>query len=822
MEFLGDLEDREMRCKGVFLVVWAVVFVCASGVFGVDRLVPGGYPTIQAGIDAAGPGDVVIVSVGTYNENLDFLGKAITVTSSNPADPAVVAATVIDCAGSGRGVYFGNGEGVSSVLDGLTITGGVVDEGGGIYCNGASPTIKRCVVAGNNASSYGGGIYAENSSAVVSNCVVRDNISDWTGGGLILYNCTAVQLSNSVVSGNRASYGGGIEVENSTVVVSGCTFSGNIAVQVGGAVDVYGPSSLDINNSIFWGDSANIGAEIDGTAVVSYSDVQGGFGGTGNIDSDPCFVNAGGGDYHLLADSPCIDAGDPGYSAAPGETDIDSEFRVMGTGIEMGADELLADLIPRIEVLPSELSFTAALGGPNPDPQILAVRNSGLETLNWEINEDCDWLGVTPTSGESLGEIDSVTVAVDINSLSNGQYDCVLTVSDANAENNPQLIPVTLILYTAGTGIFHVPSEFPTIQAAIDVSWDGDIIVLAPMTYTGTGNRDLDFGGKAVIVRSFDPEDPCVVAATVIDCENSGRGFYFHSGEGSDSVVAGLTITNGHASEGGGIYSVNSSPTIDRCVMVGNLASYRGGGLYLHAGRPTITNCKITDNSAGEGGGMHAAFSNFKIADSMVTGNVATQGTYANYGGGISCSGPAAPQITNCTITGNTARNGAGLNESHGSTPNVVQCIVFGNQGSEIYGDHSVSYSNVEGGYPGEGNVTADPLFVNSAGGDYHLSPASPCIDAGDSEFLPALGETDFDGEPRVMGARVDMGADEFTDTPVPVIEVFPTEFAFNAIMGGPNPEAQSLFIRNLGAQPLTWQVTDPCDTVNRCLYWRG
>ena len=130
-----------MRGKGVFLVFWVVVFFSTGAVFGVDRLVPGVYPTIQAGIDSAGPGDMVIVSAGTYNENLDFGGKAITVTSSNPADPNVVAATVIDCAGSGRGVYFGNGEGASSVLDGLTITGGS-EYGGGLYFGSGRPVGK--------------------------------------------------------------------------------------------------------------------------------------------------------------------------------------------------------------------------------------------------------------------------------------------------------------------------------------------------------------------------------------------------------------------------------------------------------------------------------------------------------------------------------------------------------------------------------------------------------------------------------------------------------------------------------------------------------
>jgi hypothetical protein len=95
----------------------------------------------------------------------------------------------------------------------------------------------------------------------------------------------------------------------------------------------------------------------------------------------------------------------------------------------------------------------------------------------------------------------------------------------------------------------YVPSQYSTIQAAIVDSVNGDTIVVAPGTYTGNGNRAIDFKGKAITVRSIDPNDPNVVATTIIDCQALGRGFYFHNGEGPDSILAGLTITSPKTSE---------------------------------------------------------------------------------------------------------------------------------------------------------------------------------------------------------------------------------------------------------------------------------
>ena len=103
----------------------------------------------------------------------------------------------------------------------------------------------------------------------------------------------------------------------------------------------------------------------------------------------------------------------------------------------------------------------------------------------------------------------------------------------------PSIVFLLTLLGLAPAETRLVPNEYGTIQEAIDAAIDGDIVIVAPDTYTGDGNRDIDFKGKAITVQSTDPQDPAVVAATVIDCQGMEkephRGFKFNSSEGPDS-----------------------------------------------------------------------------------------------------------------------------------------------------------------------------------------------------------------------------------------------------------------------------------------------
>jgi len=164
---------------------------------------------------------------------------------------------------------------------------------------------------------------------------------------------------------------------------------------------------------------------------------------------------------------------------------------------------------------------------------------------------------------------------------------------------------------TTGPGDIYVPSQYETIQEAIDRSWDSGIVWVADGTYSGQGNCDIDFKGKAITVKSENGPGSCI-----IDCQGSEtephRGFYSQRGETADSIVDGFTITNGYATwgspggpYGGGIYCSGSSPTITNCIITKNTAEFgAGGGIFCTDGSPTISNCIISGNNAMGAGGI--------------------------------------------------------------------------------------------------------------------------------------------------------------------------------------------------------------------------
>jgi parallel beta-helix repeat protein len=264
------------------------------------------YTLIQDAIDEAGDGDEIVVSANGFNylEDIRFDGRSVTLRSTDPDDPAVVAATVIE--GTTQAVTFSSGEDTSCVLAGFTITG--ADRG--IYCFGASPTITKCRIVDNS----GAGIKLwEASNPTISNCVIAGN----GGAGIEMWAKTGTRFP-------KYNY----------ATITNCTIVGNLEHGIFGGKPTVGSSILYDNG---WACGS---VQIDSfNATVDYSNVQGGFTGEGNVDAEPRFVDAEYGDYHLLSASPCINAGDPNSVAGPNDVDIDGEMRVMLGRVDMGVDE---------------------------------------------------------------------------------------------------------------------------------------------------------------------------------------------------------------------------------------------------------------------------------------------------------------------------------------------------------------------------------------------------------------------------------------------------------------------------------------------------
>jgi len=576
---------------------------------------------------------------------------------------------IIDGNQNGTVVTFESGENSSSLLTGFTIkNGGNIYSGGGVYIFNSSPTLNHLIVENNDAYDGGGINVTQNSTSAISNLIIRNNTSSYGAGlyvtsGSTSYNASPV-FTNIEISNNTGSIQGGVHLRgwsnatfiNATIYGNTTPADGGTYGDVGGVI-VWGTTTATFVNSIINGNSpTNVATGSLGTLNISYSNIEGDWSGTGNIDAAPLFVDATNGNYHLTPSSPCIDAGDPDldgdgedYTTDTNDQDPD------GTRMDMGA-------------------YYYPYSGPT-----------------WYIS----------TTG-----------------------------SDSN--------------YGSGN------SPFATIQAGIDAASDGDTVIVQAGTYQ---EANLQVVNKGIYIISATGSDNCIIDATM-----SGRLISINNTVGGHFKMNGFTMTGGYL-VGYRILSVESG-----IATFENMEFSNNGG--------------ISNSNLFGGSGIDQTF----FIDCVFKNNVATNYVgvlwstairclfYDNHGGN-NPSPLYESKAINCVVYNTTG----GVEENlwtAGAMTNgyAVNCIFWNNNGYQgtqqvynVYGSafaDSVTYSDIQYGYEGTGNISDNPLFVDAASGVFELLESSPCIDTGDPD-LDDDGEdytTDVDDQDP-DGTRMDMGA---------------------------------------------------------------
>jgi hypothetical protein len=724
---------------------------------------------IQSAIDASVASDQILVTNGIYQTggrvvygamtNRVVVNKAVVVQSVN--GPAVTIIQGYPIAGDNavRCAYLTNG----ALLSGFTLTTGATRKSGdiykersgaGIWCESASGVVSNCVLATNNAYSYGGGAFG----GTLNNCVVSKN-SAGSGAGT-----SSNTVNNSLLAGNSAlSQGGGAfrsTLNNCTVVTNAASDGGGVS---GGTLNnciVYYNSTGGLPGPIL---SPNYSPD---STVNFCCTTPLPLSGIGNFTNTSLFVDFAGRDYHLQFSSPCVNAGNNDYVSSP--NDLDGKPRIAGGIVDIGAYEY--ELVSQTNyvnvscttpVYPYGSWTTAAT---NIQDAIDAAQ-AGYTVLVTN--------GVYSTGGKAMaGNLTNrVTLDKPITLLSvggaevtfiQGQWDPAVTngplaVRCAWLTNWAAISGFTLCngatrsdannLLSSGGGVWCASASALIIDCTLSNNsaayQGGGVLGGRLMNCTLQANRAVSEGGGAC----SNLLEQCLLI------ENLANG-------GAGAIYATLNscklIKNQGGHQGGGA----QSSTLNNCLVVSNTANAGAGVIWS-----TLSNCVLSANSANNGGGAYGS----TIINSIITTNFAVDsgagasgGTFKNclfLGNQGARGGGVWPGVlTNCTLVGNYASQTGG--GARGAT--LYNCILWGNSspvGANYYIDVTLRYTCSSPLAAGAGNISSTPLFADALTRNYRPQSNSPCINAGNNTYVASA--TDLDGNPRISGSTVDIGAYE-------------------------------------------------------------